>query len=115
MGEGCVGVGSIGVSDVEGAGGTTRGGTGVGITGDAWVDAGFGVGVGMDGFEATGCVCGACVTGGFDDPPSFSKDVIGEVACVVTVGAAVETGTMRAVLPKIASGDGLVWGGGFSP
>lgn len=72
----------------------------------------------MDGFEAAGCVCGACVTGAFDGPPSFrmaTVNVIGEVVCVVAVGAAVETGTMLVVLLRIASGDGLVWGGGFSP
>lgn len=46
MGEGCVGVGSPGVSDIEGAGGTTGGGIGVG----------GGAGVGATTGEAQGAV-----------------------------------------------------------
>lgn len=79
---------------------------------------GVGIGVGMDGLGATGCVCGAGVTGLSDGPISFSlavADVIGEVAGVFTIGAAVEIGTMRAVLLRLTSGDGSVLGGGFSP
>lgn len=63
----------------------------------------------MDGLGAAGCVCGTCVTEAFDGPTLFSMataNVIGEAVCAVAVGAAVEIGTMRAVLLRIVSGDG---------
>lgn len=63
----------------------------------------------MGGLGAAGCVCGTCVAGAFDGLTLLGMamaNVIGEAVCVATVGAAVETGTMRAVLLRIASGAG---------
>jgi hypothetical protein len=75
------------------------------------------MGTGVDELEAAGCGCGTGVSGAFDGPTLFSMavaNVTGDVVCVVGVGAAVETGTMRAVL-RIGSDDGLGWDSGVSP
>jgi hypothetical protein len=102
--------------------GGVEAGAGVGTKVGVWISAGCGVGVGMgigvNELGAAGCVCGTGVTGAFDGPTSFSMavaHVIGDVVCMVSVGAAVEAGTMRAVVLNIASGDGFGCGGGFSP
>jgi hypothetical protein len=106
--------GAVGIAVGVGAGADLGVGDGAGIG----VGLGVGVGIEVDGLESVGCVGGTGGAGVSDGSTLLSlavANVIGEVVCMVRGGAAVETGTMRAVLLRIASGDGSGWGGSFSP